>query len=151
MKKLTEKIYKELLFRSNVFLIGFADSGKTHYALNELVPFLKEKKLNAIYLSNCNEFLSVPDNADIVIVDEVETLMDKDFLERQYPNEKPYYSAEYLKKVKNWHNKLKLIQEPSVFILTRNKKEEIEYLVNNVKMTDWGAAVRCLVFENYKK
>ena len=151
MKKLTEKIYKELLLRNNVLLIGLADSGKTHYALNELTPFLNKKKLNTAYFPNCDDFLSIPDNADAVIVDETETLMDKDFLERRYPDEKPYYSEEYLKKVKNWHNKLKLIQVPAVFILTRNKKEEIGYLINNVKTTDWGAAVRCLVFENYKK
>ena len=150
MKKLTEKIYKELLFRNNVLLIGLVDSGKTYYALNELAPFLKNKKLNTVYFPNCNDFLNIPNNVDAVIMDEVETLIDKDFLERQYPNDKPYYSAEYLKKVKNWHDKLKLIQAPSVFILTRNKKEEIEYLVHNVKMTDWGAAVKCLVFENYK-
>ena len=150
MIKLTEKIYKELLFCNNVLLIGLADSGKTYYALNELAPFLKNKKLNTVYFSNCNDFLNIPNNVDAVIADEVETLIDKDFLEQRYPDEKPYYSAEYLKKVKNWHDKLKLIQAPSVFILTRNKKEEIESLVHNVKMTDWGATVKCLVFENYK-
>ena len=62
MRKLTEKIYKELLFRNNVLLIGLADSGKTYYALNELVPFLKNKKLNTVYFSNCNDFLNTPRN-----------------------------------------------------------------------------------------
>ena len=90
MKKLTEKIYKELLFRNNVLLIGLANSGKTYYALNELTPFLKNKKLNSVYFPNCNDFLSIPDNVDAVIVDEVETLIDKDFLEQQYPDDKPY-------------------------------------------------------------
>ena len=44
MKNLTEKIYKELLLCNNVLLIGLADSGKTYYVLNELVPFLNKKK-----------------------------------------------------------------------------------------------------------
>lgn len=150
MKNLTEKIYKELLLRNNVLIVGPADSGKTYYALNELIPFFKEKGLNIAYFPNCNGFLNIPDNTDIIIVDEVETLMDKGFLEQQHPKDKQYYSAEYLEKVKNWHNKLKLVQEPAVFILTRNKKEEIEYLIDNIKTTDWGVPVKCLVFENYK-
>ena len=151
MKNLTEKIYKELLLRNSVLLMGRADSGKTCYALNELVPFLNNKKLNTVYFNNCDDLLMVPDNTDIVIVDEVETFIDKDFLEYQHPEDKPYYSAEYLEKVKSWHNKLKIIQKPTVFILTRSGKEEIEYLVDNVKTTDWGTPVKCLVFENYKK
>lgn len=150
MKNLTEKIYKELLLRNSVLLVGLADSGKTYYSLNELSPFLKEKGLNIAYFPNCNDFLSIPDNTDVVILDEVETLADKDFLERQHPNDKPYYSSEYLEKVKNWHDKLKLIQTPSVFILTRNEKKEIEYLVNNIKKMDWGVLVKHFVFENYK-
>ena len=150
MKKLTEKIYKELLLRNSVLLIGRADSGKTYYALNKLIPFLNNKKLNTAYFNNCDGLLRVPDNTDIVIVDEVEILIDKDFLECQHPEDKPYYSAEYLEKVKSWHNKLKIIQKPTVFILTRSGKEEIEYLVDNVKITDWGTPVKCLVFENCK-
>ena len=150
MKNLTEKIYKELLLRNSVFLIGREDSGKTYYALNELVPFLNNKKLNTAYFPNCDGLLSVPDNIDAVIIDETETLIDKDFLERHYPKNKPYYSSEYLEKVKSWHNKLKLVQKPAVFILTRNKKEEVEYLIDNIKTTDWGVSVKCLVFENYK-
>ena len=43
MKNLIRKIYKELLLRNSVFLIGREDSGKTYYALNELVPFLNNK------------------------------------------------------------------------------------------------------------
>lgn len=150
MKKITEKIYKELLLCNSVLLIGLADRGKTYYALNELLPFLNKKGLDAAYFQNCNDFSKVPENTDVVIVDEVETFLDKDFLEQQYPDEKPYYSAEYLEKVKIWHNRLKIIKIPSVFILTRNKEEEIKYLVNNIKTTDWGVNVKCLIFENYK-
>lgn len=150
MKKLTGKIYKELLSRNSVLLIGRADSGKTYYALNELIPFLNNKKLNTAYFHNCDGLLSFPDNTDAIIVDEIETLIDKDFLEQQHPKDKPYYSSEYLKKVKSWHNKLKLIQKPAVFILTRSGKKETEYLIDNVKTTDWGVAVKCLVFENQR-
>jgi len=150
MKKLTEKIYKELLSRKSVLVIGCTDSGKTHYALNELIPFLKVKKLNVIYFPNCNNLLNIPNNVDVAIIDEVETLADRDFLERQHPNDRPYYSAEYLEKVKNWHRILKNIQTPSVFVLTRNEKEEIKYLIDNIKTMDWGTAVKCFVFENSK-
>ena len=146
MKKLTEKIYKELLSHNNVLIIGQTDSGKTHYVLNELIPFLRMKKLNIIYFSGCNDSLNIPNNTDVAIIDEVETLMDKDFLEQQYPDNKPYYSAEYLEKVKSWHNKLKNIKIPSVFILTRNGKKEIKYLVENVKIMDWGTVVKCFDF-----
>lgn len=133
-----------------MLLIGREDSGKTYYALNEIIPFLKNKKLNTVYFPNCDDLLNVPDDIDMVIVDEVETLIDKGFLERQHSHNKSYYSVEYLEKVKSWHNKLKLIQKPTVFILTRSGKEEIEYLINNVKTIDWGTPVKCLFFENYK-
>lgn len=148
MKKLTGKIYKELLSRNSVLLIGRADRGKTYYALNELIPFLNNKKLNTAYFANCDGLLSVPDNTDAIVVDETETLTDKDFLEQKHPKDKPYYSSEYLEKVKSWHNKLKLIKKPAVFILTRSGKEETKYLIDNVKTTDWGTPVKCLVFEN---
>ncbi len=150
MKKLTEKIYKELLFRNSILIIGLADSGKTYYALNELIPFLNKKKIKTAYFPNCNNFLNIPNDTDVAIVDEVETLADKYFLELNNPKDKPYYSLEYLEKVKSWHEKLRVIQIPAVFILTRSKKKEIEYLVDSIKTTDWGVKVKCFVFENYK-
>ena len=148
MKKLTEIIFKELSSHKNMLVIGCTDSGKTHYILNELIPFLGMKKINVIYFPNCNDLLNIPKDADVAIIDEVETLMDKNFLERQHPDDKPYYSAEYLEKVKTWHFKLKNIKIPAVFILTRNRKEEIKYLIDNVKIMDWGSVVKCFVFEN---
>lgn len=150
MKNLTEKIYKELLSRNNVLIIGLADSGKTYYATNELVPFLKKKGFNVAFFSDCDHLSNIPDKTDFVIVDEIETLIDKNFLEQRHSKDKPYYSPEYLKKVEIWHNKLKLIKIPAVFILTRSEKEEIEYLVNSVKETDWGMSVKSLNFEDYK-
>lgn len=151
MKNLTEKIYKELLSRNNVLIIGLTDSGKTYYATNELVPFLKKKGFNVAFFSDCDHLSNISDETGLAIVDEVETLIDKNFLEQRHFQDKPYYSPEYLKKVEIWHNKLKLIKIPSVFILTRSEKREIEYLINNVKEMDWGAPVKCLAFENYKK
>jgi len=150
MKKLTEEIYNQLLSRKSALVIGCTDSGKTHYVLTELTPFLKGKKLNVICFPNCNDLLNIPNNTDVAIIDEVETLMDREFLEQQYPNDRPYYSAEYLEKVKNWHNKLKNIKIPSVFILTRNGKKDIKYLIENLKTMDWGTAVKCFVFEKDK-
>lgn len=151
MNTLTEKIYKELLSRNSVLLVGHTNSGKTYYAVNELMPFLKNKKFNAVYLANCEIVPIISNDAVAMIIDEVETLADKDFLEQSHPEDKPYYSLAYLNKVKKWHEKLKNIQVPAVFILTRNEKEEIKYLVNNINTTDWGDPVKVLVFENYKK
>lgn len=138
MKNLTEKIYKELLSRNNVLLVGLADSGKTYYVTNELIPFLKNKGFNVAYFTDCDHLSNIPNKTNIVIIDEVETLIDKSFLEQRYPKDKPYYSPGYLKKVEIWHNKLKLIKIPSVFILTRTKKEETEYLLDSAEKMDWG-------------
>lgn len=151
MNTLTEKIYKGLLSRNSIFLVGRTNSGKTFYVINELLPFLKKKGFNAIYFASCDIISVVLEDAVTMIVDEVETFADKDFLEQRHPEDKPYYSSVYLNKVKKWHEKLKNIQGPSVFILTRNEKEEIKNLVDNVKVADWGTPVDCLIFENYKK
>lgn len=143
---LTQTIYKELSFGNNILLVGPENSGKTYYTKNVLVPFLKEKKINAVYFENCNVLNNLL-SADIFIVDEMETLLDMDFLEKRHPEDKPYYSPIYLEKVKQWHDKLKLFHSPCIFILTRNSKKDMDYILNNIHHTDWGAPVKCLIFK----
>lgn len=151
MKILTKKIYKELLLHNNVLLVGRTNSGKTYYAINELLPFLKNKKINPVYFKNCDIISAISNDVSVVVIDEVEILADKDFLEQRHHSNKPYYSPIYLEKVKKWQEKLKTIKMPAVFILTRNEKEEINNLVGSIKITDWGTPVKCLIFEDYVK
>ena len=143
---ISEKIYDALSNQKNVFLVGPTDSGKTRYVENELIPFLEGKKLQAVYFKDSDHVSDVAKEI-IIIVDEVETLLDKSFLENQHKEELPYYSPEYLEKVRKWHDKLRDLSAPGVFIITRNDKVAIDYLVNNVKTTDWRTPVECIFFE----
>lgn len=146
MNNLTENIYQEIATGRNVLLVGPTDNGKTWYVKNTLIPFLLKKKTKVIYFSN-PDFIQVSNNrADFFVVDEVETLFDQDFLEAHSTNPGPYYSEEYISKVKIWHNKLKNLIRPSVLVLTRNKQEEIDNIVDNLTVTDWGTKVRCFAF-----
>lgn len=136
MTNLKQKITKTLAKNNSIFLIGPVDSGKTYFILNELIPFLKKEKLSIKYFKDCNQIDNLP-KEDIVIIDEVETLLDKKYLEQQYIEENPYYSEEYLSKVKRWHEKLKQIKQPCIYVVTRNSLQDIEYFMENVKRTDW--------------
>lgn len=148
-KDLSEKIYKNLSLYKNIVLIGKTDSGKTHYVINDLITFLNQKRLKVIYFPNCDALIDIKNNVDVVIIDEVETLLDKKFLEQKTDNG-TYYSSAYLEKVKKWHKKLENIKIPSIFVLTRNKEEEINNLVKNTKIIDWGMPVEYIVFPNKK-
>ena len=150
MDNLTKNIYQEISGGGNVLLVGPTDSGKTWYVKNTLIPFLQEKEIKVIYLPDINYFQETSDKPDIFVIDEIETLFDKNFLETHSNSLEPYYSEEYLAKVKTWHDKLKKLSAPSIFILTRNNQGEIENIVTNFKVTDWGAKVKCLAFEKRK-
>ena len=147
MSNLTEEIYKEIVDGKNILLVGPTDSGKTWYVKNTLMPFLQEKNQKILY---CSDSDSIPEGTrdfDILIIDEIETLLDQSFLEANSNDPEPYYSKEYLDKVENWHAKLKKLDVPGIFILTRNKPEEIKNLVDNYDELDWGAKVKSFVFE----
>lgn len=143
MENISEQIYTTLSNQKSVFLIGATNSGKTWYIENELVPFLKEKKFQAVYFKDCDSVLHISKEM-IAIVDEVETLSDINFLENRHKEKSPYYSSEYLEKVKRWHSKLQQLPMPGIFVITRNNKEDIDYLINNIHTTDWGMPVKCI-------
>ncbi len=146
MNNLIGNIYQAVSSGDNVLLVGSTDSGKTWYIKNTLMPFLRAKRLRVIYFSDSDFMSESNDKADVFIVDEIETLFDRNFLETHSTDSEPYYSEEYLVKVKIWHDKLRKLTAPSIFILTRNNQEEIDNIVNKLKVTDWGAKVKCLAF-----
>lgn len=149
MKNLYEKIFENYLRSESTVLVGSGGSGKTYFIVNQLVPYLKEKGVNCQYFVDCNALAKMSSDIDFLILDEIETFIDKDFLEKRHPEEDPYYTDKYLGEVAVWHEKLKKIKTPSLFIITRNENEEIENLVNNLKVMDWGVRVNCLRFNNY--
>jgi len=132
------RILETLRSGRSVFLVGLADSGKTWFAQNELTPFLENQDIRVLYLANCDELPKKDGNdVDIFIVDEVEIIQDVPFLETLHTEQKPYFSPEYVTKVRHWFSILNRIQKPGVFIITR-KKEAIENFVHNVKTLDWN-------------
>ncbi|MFC1700602.1 hypothetical protein ACFLZ0_00425 [Patescibacteria group bacterium] len=136
MTDLKQTILQNIKENISIFLIGQVDSGKTYFVLNELITFLKKEKINVKYFKDCNQIVDLL-KADIVIIDEVETLLDKEYLESHHPEENPYYSKEYLNKVKQWHEKLKQIKQPCIYIITRNSSEDIDYFLKNINSVDW--------------
>jgi len=141
-----EIIEKELLGGSNIVLVGPTNSGKSWFLQQQLIPWLKKKNIKASYLKDCNESMSEDDESDYFIIDEVETFFDKGFLETRHPDKTPYYTDEYLSQVNIWHKNIAQISKPAVFVITRNEDEEIDYLVKNLKQTDWGKPVKVLKF-----
>ncbi len=143
-EKLSNEIYDILLEGKSVVIVGCQNSGKTRYVKGALAPFLISKGFLVKYFENCDSVKEIEDGI-IAIVDEVETLIDKDYLENKYKNE-DYYSLEYLKQVKIWHEKLKKLTQPAVFVVTRSNNEDSECLVNTLSKTEWGSPTSALYF-----
>lgn len=145
---LQEEIFNLLKNGASLFLIGPTDSGKSWFIKNNLLPFLTQKGLRGIYFTDCNE---IPNHGtidlDFSLVDEVESLQDQKFLEAIYLDKKPYYSKEYLQKVKTWFNRLSSLKIPSLYIISRNSAKEIKNFSECVKTADWdGRKVEILFF-----
>jgi hypothetical protein len=123
--------------KQNILLIGSTNSGKTFFVKNEIIPFLEKKWYKVVYFEDCNK-LDPHKEANIFIVDEVEVLFDKDFLEKSNPEEIPYYNKSYLKTVENWQKKLSEIKTQIICIVTRNTEKEIDYVFQNYKKLEWN-------------
>ncbi len=126
------KIYKNLKNNRNVFIVGPTNSGKTYFVLHELIPFLKKQGEKVQYFKDCNIFKNFIQKR-IIIVDEVEVLLDREYLEKRHPEENPYYTKKYLSKVGKWYKKLEKNKNKVVYIVTRNDRKEIEYLHRKLK------------------
>ncbi|MEI7792176.1 MAG: hypothetical protein WCI57_01660 [Candidatus Berkelbacteria bacterium] len=134
---MNEEIYNLLQNGTSVILVGETDSGKSWFVEKQLIPYLESKGQEVQYFSDCNE---IPDSADdkkVGIFDEVETFLDREFLEKSHPEDFPYYTPEYEEAVKNWFLKLAKFTKPSVYIITRNSKADIKNFLNNITSVDW--------------
>jgi hypothetical protein len=146
---LTTQISDLLKQEKSVVLVGPIDSGKSYWVEHELIQEL-EKNKKVEYFKEARDIKET--EADIFIFDEVETLFDRKFLEDRHPEENPYYLPSYLEKVKSWHENYKKLDKPSLYIITRNSEEEIDYLVQNFTRTDWdGREISVFGFEKPNK
>ncbi|MEK7136225.1 MAG: hypothetical protein AAB821_01400 [Patescibacteria group bacterium] len=134
---LEKKIIREIEIGNNVILVGPADAGKTYFVENCLIPKLRKMSIPFIFFFNCEEVDSNK-KTGVLIIDEVEILFDQDFLQKLHPDELPYYSDDYLKKVKGWHKKLSKLDGMVLGVVTRNKREEIDNIVQNLKYLEWN-------------
>lgn len=132
MNNLAEKIRSELRFRS-VILVGPTDSGKTYWIQNTLIPYLESQGKKVEYLRDGDE--GAASTSDIVICDEVEVLFDEKYL--QGGSSEPYYSDNYLNKVHRWFSNYSLLPRQTVFVVTRNKPDQIKNLIDNMRQADW--------------
>ena len=133
MKHPLIEISENLINNESAVLIGPSDAGKTYWAQNTLIPYLKSLGKKVCYLKDGDAPLD--ESAEIVICDEVETFFDKDYL--QSKSTKPYYDQEYIEKVHGWHKKYSALPNGTLFIVTRNDVDEVENLVENFYKADW--------------
>ena len=120
-----QQVYELISSGKNVLLVGKRDSGKTYFVMDKLIPFLKSKGMRVAYFKDLNETIS-PADKEVVILNEVEILDDKEFLKNLHPDDSPFYTEEYLKQVDKWLEKIRSIKNPTIYIVTRNEDEEIE-------------------------
>lgn len=144
MDNLEQTIIDELRFRS-IILVGPTDSGKTYWVQNTLIPFLESSGQKVEYLKDGDQ--SLAGTPDVVVCDEVETLFDEEYLQGETPE--PYYTNEYLTKVRRWFANYSLLPQKTIFIVTRNESDQIKNLVDNMHQADWdNRDVTVLKFEN---
>ena len=143
-------IYNILQEGKSVLLVGPTESGKTWFICNKLIPFIKSKNETVLYIDGHIDDKKY-NKADYVIVDEFETLLDKDYLQELHPEEKPYYEKEYISSINEWHRSLADISTSILFVLTRNEKKEIANIIQNIDKTDWGKKIVTFEYISSKK
>jgi hypothetical protein len=134
--ELIQKISNLLLANKQVVLVGKSDTGKSHIIQDELIPLLEKTGKRVAYFKD-GDHISPTEDAEIFIIDEAETFFDAHRLQTAHPDDHPYYSSDYIARVQKWHLAYTNLQKPSLFIITRNASEDIEYLVQNFNRTDW--------------
>ena len=145
MNTLEQDIYNRLLQGRSVILVGPTEEGKTWFVKNKLIPLFDLNKQTYQYIYGfINDPVFVKSN--FVIVDEYETFLDRDFLEKRYPEDVPYYNDKYFNDVSRWHRLLAGNKIPTVYILTRNEGSDIDNVLSHVGLTDWGNKVDVIEF-----
>ncbi len=139
-------IYENVKAKKSTALIAPSGAGKSWFALHDLVPFLKKNGLECLYIKeSITDDISTGDY-DYIVADEFETLLDKEYLQTEYPEDDPYYTETYLDRVMLSHDKFTKIDKPIIFIITRNADKDIVYLQNNLKIIDSGQEVQPIYF-----
>jgi hypothetical protein len=129
----------------SIALVGPTGSGKTWFVLNELMLYLSMDGKKVEYFEDLNGSVLPKGDTDIVIIDEFETFVDREFLEKSHPNEVPYYSSEYVEQVNGWLDKASKIKQQLILVITRDE-EDIDNFMGNVSVTDWGSPMVPLRF-----
>jgi len=128
-----DAIISHLLRGKSVVVVGPSNAGKTHWIHTALIPRLKGVGRSVAYNVNGS---GIDNAADITVFDEAETLFDADHLQEKSHAKPPYYSEEYLARVKEWREVYVQHPEPSAYIISRNEGD-VQYLVDNFKLSDW--------------
>ena len=132
---LLSKVAENLLQHRSVALVGMTNSGKTYWVRHELIPHLEKMGKTVVYLRDGSE---VPQSSsDVVVCDEAETMFDEKFLHDHVGDVENYYSQEYFAKVRLWHHNYARLIPSTLFVITRNKPEDIDNLVQNFHNADW--------------
>jgi len=134
---------------TSVLLVGATDEGKTWFMERELIPEMEKMGMKVGYLENPDSEMEAGN--DFYVIDEVEILSDREFLEELHPEEVPFYEDKYLKEVERWHGKIGEIKKPCVYVLTRNDEREIENLMKGELRAEWdGRELKVVRFEREK-
>ena len=64
-------------------------------------------------------------------------MFDEKFLHDHAGDVENYYSQEYFAKVRLWHGNYARMIPSTLFVITRNKPEDIDNLVQNFRTADW--------------
>jgi len=139
MEILSKKIIKAFKEGKGIFLVGKTNEGKTYFAKNFLIPYLTRINIKAKYFENINQ-IKINKNLNLAVIDEVEILSDREFLEKEHPEENYYYSEKYLRQIKKWHEKLSKFKIPCVCLLTRSNQKDINYLKKKNIKTEWNSS-----------
>lgn len=119
----------------SIYLLGESNSGKTGFLKDVLHPYLTANGYKVSYFENCDK--AEKGDYNFLLVDEVESLQDINFLEEE-SNLQEYYPEDYLAKVYGWFENLKEIDVPGVFAISRNTEESILNFKKTVNSLDWN-------------
>ena len=137
------EILSALKHCQNILLVGRRDAGKTHFVTHTLMPFLEREGMDVRYYKDMDEQMHSLSEDAVVIFDEFEMLDDRESLVCMHPEEQPYYSDSYLRRVHAWLQKAEHISNLRIFVLSRNE-EDIEHVMN---MTSFNFAPNVMVIE----